>query len=154
MSYSRISFCVVESNFEKKIQNSWRRIKFDTLFVSLLRIGFCSVDLNLYQPIYIFPSSILKYFLLVFLVFIILIFAVFYPCVFFWFFLLRIIILQNKASVAIESDFFFWWSWRANNIILIRWYKRWWNIHYAMVSCRWSVSSLYHNIEILKWNGT
>lgn len=71
-----------------------------------------------------FPSSILKYFLLVFLVFIILIFAVFYPCVFFWFFLLRIIILQNKASVAIESDFFFWWSWRANNIILIRWYKR------------------------------
>ena len=43
---------------------------------------------------------------------------------FFFFFLLRIIILQNKTNVAIESDFLFWWSWRANNIILIGWYKR------------------------------
>ena len=42
----------------------------------------------------------------------------------FFFFLLRIIILQNKTNVAIESDFLFWWSWRANNIILIGWYKR------------------------------
>lgn len=70
-----------------------------------------------------FSSSKLKYFLLIFLVFIILIFAVFYPR-FFFFFLLRIIILQNKTNVAIESDFLFWWSWRANNIILIGWYKR------------------------------
>lgn len=92
----------------------WYTFRF-TSSNQILLGGFIFISTN-------FSSSKLKYFLLIFLVFIILIFAVFYPR--FFFFLLRIIILQNKTNIAIESDFLFWWSWRANNIILIGWYKR------------------------------
>ena len=52
MSYCRLRFLVITSNFVKWIQNSCHWTKFHRLFSSFCQIEFCSVELYLYLPLY------------------------------------------------------------------------------------------------------